>query len=172
MPFSCPSSPVCAVPTGRWVPRPRPPPIPVTHAMALRPSSVPLCVPLPPPPESSLHAVPNPESDLARATSPTVSRLLATAVTDPSFESTAASTLVAELVDFAAACRLDYVVIFTIGLNVPKTKDRVHSRISAQRLQTLIAFWSHLQMTCLKLDLERLDVAYTRQSTLHDFIKY
>ncbi|CAI7757810.1 unnamed protein product [Closterium sp. NIES-53] len=36
------------------------------------------------------------------------SRLLATAVTDPSFESTAASALVAELLDFAAACRLDY----------------------------------------------------------------
>ncbi|CAI7735014.1 unnamed protein product [Closterium sp. NIES-53] len=36
------------------------------------------------------------------------SRLLATVVTDPSFESTAASALVAELLDFAAACRLDY----------------------------------------------------------------
>ncbi|CAI7774901.1 unnamed protein product [Closterium sp. NIES-53] len=51
---------------------------------------------------------PDPESDLARAASPTVSRLLATVVTDPSFDSTAASALVAELVDFAAACRLDY----------------------------------------------------------------
>ncbi|CAI5974031.1 unnamed protein product [Closterium sp. NIES-64] len=40
--------------------------------------------------------------------SPTVTRLLATVVTDPSFESTAASALVAELVDFAARCRLDY----------------------------------------------------------------
>ncbi|CAI5516259.1 unnamed protein product [Closterium sp. Naga37s-1] len=39
---------------------------------------------------------------------PSVTRLLATVVTDPSFESTAASALVAELVDFAAACRLDY----------------------------------------------------------------
>ncbi|CAI7856295.1 unnamed protein product [Closterium sp. NIES-53] len=35
-------------------------------------------------------------------------RLLATVVTDPCFESTAASALVAELVDFAARCRLDY----------------------------------------------------------------
>ncbi|CAI7907928.1 unnamed protein product [Closterium sp. NIES-54] len=60
------------------------------------------------PPESSLLAVSDPESDLARAASPTVSRLLATVVTDPSFESTAASALVAELVDFVAACRLDY----------------------------------------------------------------
>ncbi|CAI7745852.1 unnamed protein product, partial [Closterium sp. NIES-54] len=38
-------------------------------------------------------------------------------------------------------------VIVTIGLNVPKTKDRVHRRISAEQLQTLIAFWSQLQMT-------------------------
>ncbi|CAI7903167.1 unnamed protein product [Closterium sp. NIES-54] len=53
-------------------------------------------------------AIPDPESDLARAASPTVSRLLATVVTYPSFESTVASALVAELVDFAAACRLDY----------------------------------------------------------------
>ncbi|CAI7858314.1 unnamed protein product [Closterium sp. NIES-54] len=44
----------------------------------------------------------------ARAASPNVSRLLATAVSDPSFESAAASALVAELLDFAAACRLDY----------------------------------------------------------------
>ncbi|CAI7858828.1 unnamed protein product, partial [Closterium sp. NIES-53] len=38
-------------------------------------------------------------------------------------------------------------VIVIIGLNVPKTKDRVHRRISAERLQTFIAFWSQLQMT-------------------------
>ncbi|CAI5960479.1 unnamed protein product, partial [Closterium sp. NIES-65] len=49
-----------------------------------------------------------PESDSLRAASPTVTRLLATVVTDPSFESTAASALVAVLVDFAARCRLDY----------------------------------------------------------------
>ncbi|CAI7916620.1 unnamed protein product [Closterium sp. NIES-54] len=75
--------------------------------MALRPSSVPLCVPLPAPPESSLLEVPDPESDRARAASPTVARLLATAVTDSSFESAAASALIAELLDFAASCRLD-----------------------------------------------------------------
>ncbi|CAI7863137.1 unnamed protein product [Closterium sp. NIES-54] len=66
--------------------------------MTLRPSSVPQRVPLPAPPKSSLPEVPDPESHRARATSPTVSRLLATA----------ASALVAELLDFAAACRLDY----------------------------------------------------------------
>ncbi|CAI7734413.1 unnamed protein product [Closterium sp. NIES-53] len=77
-PASHPASPVR---TGRRVPRPCPPPVPSTFAMALRPSSVPLRVPLPPPSESSLPAVP----DLY-----------------------AASALVAELVDFAAACRLDY----------------------------------------------------------------
>ncbi|CAI7910876.1 unnamed protein product [Closterium sp. NIES-54] len=76
--------------------------------MALRPSSVPQRVPFCAPPESSLPAVPDPESDLARTASPTVSHLLSTVVTDLSFESTAASTLVAELLDFAAACRQDY----------------------------------------------------------------
>ncbi|CAI7800481.1 unnamed protein product [Closterium sp. NIES-54] len=64
--------------------------------MALLSLSVPLRVPLPPPPPSSLPAVPDPESVLARAASPTVPCLLATVVTDPSFESTAASALVAE----------------------------------------------------------------------------
>ncbi|CAI7798549.1 unnamed protein product [Closterium sp. NIES-54] len=48
------------------------------------------------------------ESDSLRAASPTVTCLLATVVLDPSFESTAASALVAELVDFAAHSRLDY----------------------------------------------------------------
>ncbi|CAI7903968.1 unnamed protein product [Closterium sp. NIES-53] len=76
--------------------------------MALRPSSVPLRVPLPPPPESSLPDVPDPESGLVCSASPTISLLLASVVTDPSFESTAASALVAELPYFAAACRLDY----------------------------------------------------------------
>ncbi|CAI7849743.1 unnamed protein product [Closterium sp. NIES-54] len=56
--------------------------------MALRPSFVPLRLPLLSPPASSLAD--------------------AIVVTDPSFDSTAASALVAELVDFAAACRLDY----------------------------------------------------------------
>ncbi|CAI7822081.1 unnamed protein product [Closterium sp. NIES-54] len=101
------SRPVSPVRTARCVPRSRPPPVPGTHAMALRPSSVPLRVPLPALPESFLLEVPDPESDRARAASPTVSRLLATGVTDPSFESSAASSLVAELLDFVAACCLD-----------------------------------------------------------------
>ncbi|CAI7921885.1 unnamed protein product, partial [Closterium sp. NIES-53] len=77
--------------------------------MTLRPSSVPLRVPLLAPPKSSLPSVTDPESDRVRAASPTGSHLLATAVIDPSFQSTAVSALVAELLDFAAACRLDYV---------------------------------------------------------------
>ncbi|CAI7912385.1 unnamed protein product [Closterium sp. NIES-53] len=93
--------------TARRSPRSRPPPVPGTHAMTLRPSSVPLRVPLPAP-ESSLPEVLDPESDRARAVSPGVSPLLATAVTYPSFESAATFALVAELLDFAAACRLDY----------------------------------------------------------------
>ncbi|CAI7752827.1 unnamed protein product [Closterium sp. NIES-53] len=102
------SRPVSPVRTTRRVPHSRPPPVPGTHAMALRPSSVPLRVSLPTPPESSLPKVPDPESDRARAASPTVSRLLATPITDPSFETADASALVAELLDFAAACCLDY----------------------------------------------------------------
>ncbi|CAI7887008.1 unnamed protein product [Closterium sp. NIES-54] len=102
------SRPVSPVRTARRVHHSCPPPIPDTHTMVLRPSSVPPRVPLPPPPESSPPAIPDPESDLVRAASPTVSRLLSTIVTKSSFESTAASALVAELLDFAAACRLDY----------------------------------------------------------------
>ncbi|CAI7864307.1 unnamed protein product [Closterium sp. NIES-53] len=107
-PASCPALPVCTVRTGHRVPGPRPPPVPDTHIMALRPSSVPLRVPLPSPPASSRANGPDPESDLAHATSPTVPRLLATVVTDPSFESTSAFALVPELVDFGAACHLDH----------------------------------------------------------------
>ncbi|CAI7729848.1 unnamed protein product [Closterium sp. NIES-54] len=102
------SRPVSPVRTARRAPRLRPPPVPGTHTMTLRPSSVPLRVPLSAPPESSLPKVPEPESNRARAPSPTVAHLLATAVTDPSFESVAASALVAELLDFAAARCLDY----------------------------------------------------------------
>ncbi|CAI7792746.1 unnamed protein product [Closterium sp. NIES-53] len=79
-PASRPVLPVC---TARRAPRSCPPPVPGTHTMALRPSSVRLRVPLPAPPESSLPAVPDPESDRARIAGPT-------------------------LLDFAAACRLDY----------------------------------------------------------------
>ncbi|CAI7882214.1 unnamed protein product [Closterium sp. NIES-54] len=80
------SHPVSPVRTARRVPRSLPPLVPSTHAMTLRPSSVPLRAPLPAPPESSLLEVPDPESDRARAANPTVFRLLATAVTDPSFD--------------------------------------------------------------------------------------
>ncbi|CAI7919343.1 unnamed protein product [Closterium sp. NIES-54] len=64
---------------------PRPPAVSGTHVMTLRPSSVPHRVPLPSPHASSLPDGPDPESDLARAASPT-------------------------LVDFAARLRFDYVV--------------------------------------------------------------
>ncbi|CAI5997477.1 unnamed protein product [Closterium sp. NIES-64] len=107
-PASRPASPVRAARTSGRGSRQRPPPVPGTHRMSLRPSTAPLRAPLPSPPESSLPALADPESDSLRAASPTVMRLLATVVTDPSFESTAASALVAELVDFAARCRLDY----------------------------------------------------------------
>ncbi|CAI7891369.1 unnamed protein product [Closterium sp. NIES-54] len=107
-PESRPASPVRTARTSRHVPRPGPPAVPGTHQMALRPSTAPQRVPLPSPPESSLPALADLASDSLRAASPTVTRFLATVVTDPSFESTSASALVTELVDFAAHCRLDY----------------------------------------------------------------
>ncbi|CAI7932339.1 unnamed protein product [Closterium sp. NIES-54] len=83
--------------------------------MALRPSTASQRVPLPSPPESSLPALADPESDSLHAASPTVMRFLATVVTVFSFESTAASALVAELVDFGAHCRLDYATSLVAG---------------------------------------------------------
>ncbi|CAI7779926.1 unnamed protein product [Closterium sp. NIES-54] len=90
-PESRPASLVRAVRTGRRVPRQRPPPVPGTHSMTLRPSTAPQRVPLPSHPASTLPYGPDPETDSLRAASPTVTRFLATT-----------------LVDFAAACRLDY----------------------------------------------------------------
>ncbi|CAI7880196.1 unnamed protein product, partial [Closterium sp. NIES-53] len=107
-PASRPASPARPACTSRRTSRPRPPAVPGTHQMALRPSTAPLRVLLPSPPASSLPAFPDPESDSLRAASPTVARFLATVVTNPSLASTAASALVAELVDFTARCRLDY----------------------------------------------------------------
>ncbi|CAI7856934.1 unnamed protein product, partial [Closterium sp. NIES-53] len=107
-PESRPESPVRAVRTGRRVPRQRPPPVPGTRYMTLRPSTAPQRVLLPSPPACSHPDGPDLESNSLRAASLTIMRFLATAVTDPSFESTVASALVAELVDFAAACRLEY----------------------------------------------------------------
>ncbi|CAI7897651.1 unnamed protein product, partial [Closterium sp. NIES-54] len=86
-PASRPVSPVCSGRSGRRVPCSCQPAVLGTHLVVRRPSSPPKSVPLPSPPASSLPTVPEPESD----------RL-----------STAASALVAGLVDFAAACRLNY----------------------------------------------------------------
>ncbi|CAI7884640.1 unnamed protein product [Closterium sp. NIES-53] len=69
------SHPISPIRNARRVPHSRPP-VPGTHAMALHPSSVPLRVPLPAPPQSSLPAVPDPQSDRARAASPTTTPLL------------------------------------------------------------------------------------------------
>ncbi|CAI7872902.1 unnamed protein product [Closterium sp. NIES-53] len=107
-PVSRAVSPVYTTRTGRCVSRLHPPPVPGTHSMTLRPSTAPQRVPLPSPPASSLPDGPDPESDCLHAASPTVPRFLATAVTDPLFESSVAFALVAELVDLAAACRLDF----------------------------------------------------------------
>ncbi|CAI7790764.1 unnamed protein product [Closterium sp. NIES-54] len=115
---SHPALPVRAVRTGRRVPRSRPPHVPGTHIMALRPSSIPLRFPLPSPPASSLAYGPDPKSNLVRAVSPTVPHLLATVVTVPSFESAVASDLVAELVDFAVVCRTYVDAVPLLGANI------------------------------------------------------
>ncbi|CAI7844066.1 unnamed protein product [Closterium sp. NIES-53] len=107
-PASRPASPVRTTHTSHRALRPCPPAVPGTHQMTLRPSTAPLCVQLPSPPASSLPVLADPAYDSLRTANPTVARLLSTVVTDPSFESTAASALVAELFDFATRCRLDY----------------------------------------------------------------
>ncbi|CAI7740023.1 unnamed protein product [Closterium sp. NIES-53] len=107
-PASRPASPARTALTSHRTSHLRPPAVPGTHQMALRPSTAPLRVPLPSPPASSLPVLADPASDSLRVASPSVARLLATVVTDPSLESTDASALVTELVDFAARCRLDY----------------------------------------------------------------
>ncbi|CAI7799312.1 unnamed protein product [Closterium sp. NIES-54] len=99
--------------------RPRAPDVPGTHDMTLRPSSVPQRVVLPLPPASSVPHILDLESDLVRAASPIVTRLLATVVPDPSFESATMSALVAELVDFAALCRLDYAASLVFDSSCP-----------------------------------------------------
>ncbi|CAI7868186.1 unnamed protein product [Closterium sp. NIES-53] len=60
----------------------RPPPVPGTHRMSLRPSTSPLRAPLPSPPESSLPALADLESDSLRAASPTVPHYAASLVAE------------------------------------------------------------------------------------------
>ncbi|CAI5488644.1 unnamed protein product [Closterium sp. Naga37s-1] len=99
----------------------RPPPVHSTHTMALRPSSVSHPVSLPLPPPSSLPAVLDPVSDLARADRLTVTHFLATLKTDPPFLFDFASALVAELTDFAATRRLDYLASLVSDSACPAT---------------------------------------------------
>ncbi|CAI7765507.1 unnamed protein product [Closterium sp. NIES-53] len=82
-PASRPASPVRTARTSRCGPRLRPPLVPGTQWMSLRLSTAPLRAPLPSPPESSLPALSDPESDSLRSA-------------------------IAELVDFAARYHLDY----------------------------------------------------------------
>ncbi|CAI5958271.1 unnamed protein product [Closterium sp. NIES-65] len=107
-PASRPASPVRTARASGRGSRQRPPPCPWhapdVSASVYCSSACPFCLLLLLP---LFLLLPTLESDSLRAASPTVTRLLATAVTDPSFESSAASALVTELVDFAARCRLE-----------------------------------------------------------------
>ncbi|CAI7870799.1 unnamed protein product, partial [Closterium sp. NIES-53] len=67
-PASCPASPARTALTSRRTSRPRPPAVPGTHQMTLRPSTAPLRVTLPSPPASSLPVLADPASDSLRAT--------------------------------------------------------------------------------------------------------
>ncbi|CAI7931031.1 unnamed protein product [Closterium sp. NIES-54] len=97
--------------------------VPLLQQVVVIPSSTGLTPPLLCPPPDQLQPPVQPASPLPapspyteqssslterREPTPTISRLLATAITHPSFESAAASAFVAELVDFAAPCPLDY----------------------------------------------------------------
>ncbi|CAI7889212.1 unnamed protein product [Closterium sp. NIES-53] len=121
-PFLCPPPDYSLPPLQRASPLPAPSPY-TEQCGGLRERHEPACRPVLPirtarraprsrPPPSLArtlwHSDPDPASDRARAASPTISRLLATAIIDPSFESATASALVAELLDFVAAWRLDY----------------------------------------------------------------
>ncbi|CAI7878858.1 unnamed protein product [Closterium sp. NIES-53] len=108
--------------------------------------------PIPSPHQSFLAVFPPSFSDFLHAARPTTSRVLSSLDTHPTAPPSSISTLVAAVTDFASSHHLDYAtqlvtdathltpvggefpIIVTIGLNVPKTKDRVHSRIYAQRL--------------------------------------
>ncbi|CAI7912020.1 unnamed protein product [Closterium sp. NIES-53] len=68
-PASRPASPARPACSSRRTSRPRPPAVPGTHQMTLRPSTAPLRVSLPSPLESSLPVLADPESDSLRAAS-------------------------------------------------------------------------------------------------------
>ncbi|CAI7738978.1 unnamed protein product [Closterium sp. NIES-53] len=152
------------------VARPRALAVPGTHRMALCPSSVPQRVVLPSPPASSLPHVPDPESDLVRTATPTITRLLATVVIEPSFESAATSALVAELVDFAALCCLDYAASLVFLFSFPPSVggelalgcDTLEDR--QFELECLAAAVPHLASTlpCPEGDPDALDISTSR----------
>ncbi|CAI7821538.1 unnamed protein product [Closterium sp. NIES-53] len=109
-PESRPASPVRTARTSRHVPRQRLPAVPGTHQMALRPSTASQRVPLPSSPASSLPALADMESDSLRAA-------------------------IAELVDFAAHCRLDYaasLVAESTSVCPPSVREAIEGPYSSQ----------------------------------------
>ncbi|CAI7829862.1 unnamed protein product, partial [Closterium sp. NIES-54] len=121
---------------------------------------------------SSLPALADAASDSLRAASPTVTRFLATVVTDPSFESTAASALVTELVDFAAHYRLDYAASLvaesasvcppSVGGECALSTDVLEDR--QEEFQCFVAALPHLVSTLLapEGDLDAPDIPTPR----------
>ncbi|CAI7839868.1 unnamed protein product [Closterium sp. NIES-53] len=139
--------------------------------MTLRPSTAPQRLPLPSPPASSLPTGVDLASDSLRAASPAVTRFLATAVTDPLFESIAASDLVTKLVDFAAACRLDYAASLVAEVKRPpgsppvfKARYVVRGFSRRQGVDFFQTFSPTSKMTTLRV---LLHVAAQRDYELH-----
>ncbi|CAI7836216.1 unnamed protein product, partial [Closterium sp. NIES-54] len=144
--------------------------VPGTHRMALCPSSGPQRVVLLSPHASSVPHVPDPESYLVRTASSTVTCLLATVVTDPSFDSAATSALVAELADFASLCRLDYAASLVFYSSCPPSAGgelALGCYVLEDRqfeLECLAAAAPHLASTllCPERDPDALDIPTPR----------
>ncbi|CAI7803569.1 unnamed protein product [Closterium sp. NIES-53] len=138
--------------------------------MALCPSSGPQRVVLLSPHASSVPHVPDPESYLVRTASSTVTCLLATVVTDPSFDSAATSALVAELADFASLCRLDYAASLVFYSSCPPSAGgelALGCYVLEDRqfeLECLAAAAPHLASTllCPERDPDALDIPTPR----------
>ncbi|CAI5939460.1 unnamed protein product [Closterium sp. NIES-64] len=148
-PASRPASPVRAARASGRGSRQRPPPVPGTHWMSLRPSTAPLRAPLPSPPESSLPALADLESDSLRAASPTITPC-----------------------DFAARSRLDYAASLvaasesvcppSVGGECALGTDVLEDR--KEEFQCLVAASPHLVSVLLtpEGDLDALDIPTPR----------
>ncbi|CAI7897848.1 unnamed protein product [Closterium sp. NIES-53] len=113
--------------------------------------------------EFHCHLLLRPESDLVCAATPTVPRLLATVVTDPSFESAAASALVTELEDYGCfAAAVPHLVAMLLAPegdpdppNIPTPcsyAEEITGPYSSQWQTTMDADMASWKSTCTYID--------------------